>query len=316
MPTQNDLHVDKLLSDVAISVIQSPDAFIASKAFPYKEVSNQSDKYAKIPAGEFNRNQMRKRANATESAGGNWKVSTDSYFCDVFALHVDIGDQQRANADAPFALNANSSRFLAHQSLQAKEALFASTAMTTGVWSTDNSTPNWTSGSSTPIADVRTAARTMQLKSGFRPNKGVMTRDVFDVLMDHPDFLARVTNGTQSGEAAAVSKRIIASMFDLDEILVMDAIVNTAAEGQAATNAFHATEKFLLTHTAPLSLEGAPTAGAIFNWSGLAGKGSMGTRIKNIRMEHLEADRIEIQSAFDIKVTAPDLGYFFSGLLS
>ena len=320
MPTQNDLHIDKLLTDVAIATMQSADNFIANKVFPDVPVSNQSDKYPVIPAGDFHRDQMEKRADSTESAGGNWKVSTDSYFADVWALHKDIGDQQRANADAEFRLNSNTTKFLAHQALNRREAIFAATATVTGVWGTDDGTKNWTGASSTPIKDVRTASRTMQLKTGWRPNVAVLSRDVFDTLMDHPDFLARVTNGAQQGAigqgAAQVSKNIMAEMFDVNEVHVLDAIINTAKEGETDSNAFHATEICLLLYVAEATGEGIPTAGLTFSWSGFLGQGGLGTRVRNIRMPAKSADRIEIEQAFDMKVTVADLGHLFHSVLS
>ena len=320
MPTQNDVHVDKLLGDVSVAVIQEATNFIAGQVFVDKPVAKQSDKYAVIPPGDFHRDDMAIRADATESAGANWRVSTDAYFCDVWALHHDIGDQTRSNADSDFELNSNTTRFLTHKALLRKEKIFTETALATGVWTNESAALNWSGASSTPISDVRDASRTMQTTSGYRPNKAVMTRDVYDALLDHPDFLARVANGAQSGapgvSAAQVSRKIIAEMFEVDEILVMDSIENTAAEDVTPSNAFFASETMLLIYVSPIAGLGVPTAGYTFSWSGFLGQAGMGVRMKNFRMEELEADRLEIQMAFDMKVVAPDLGYLLTGLLS
>jgi hypothetical protein len=44
----------------------------------------------------------------------------------------------------------------------------------------------------------------------------------------------------------------------------------------------------------------------------MSGASSSGYRIKRFRMENIEADRIEGQMAFDYRVVAPELGYFFA----
>jgi len=50
-----------------------------------------------------------------------------------------------------------------------------------------------------------------------------------------------------------------------------------------------------------------PTAGLQFSWDGLFGATPSGGRISRFRMEHLKADRIEAEYAFDYKLTGDDL---------
>ncbi len=57
-PNQSALHVDALLTNVSIATMQKSDGFVANKVFPDIPVDKQSNKYAVIPAGEFNRDTM------------------------------------------------------------------------------------------------------------------------------------------------------------------------------------------------------------------------------------------------------------------
>jgi hypothetical protein len=59
-----------------------------------------------------------------------------------------------------------------------------------------------------------------------------------------------------------------------------------------------------------------PSAGYTFSWTGLLGSGAEGGRISKFRMEHLKADRIELEQAFDLKLVAADLGYFFNTVVA
>jgi hypothetical protein len=59
-----------------------------------------------------------------------------------------------------------------------------------------------------------------------------------------------------------------------------------------------------------------PTAGYTFSWNGYLGAGAEGNRIKRFRIERLESDRVEIQMAFDLKLVAADLGYFFTSIIA
>jgi hypothetical protein len=44
--------------------------------------------------------------------------------------------------------------------------------------------------------------------------------------------------------------------------------------------------------------------------------GGAGVRIKTFRMEHLASDRVEIDSAFDMRLVSADLGFFFNNVIS
>jgi hypothetical protein len=105
-------------------------------------------------------------------------------------------------------------------------------------------------------------------------------------------------------------------LFEIDEILVSDAIENTAAEGATAAHSFILGKHALLCYAAPSPGLQTPTAGYTFSWSGYMGASAEGTRMKQFRMEQIESDRIEIQMALDCKLVAADLGYFFNGVVS
>jgi hypothetical protein len=59
-----------------------------------------------------------------------------------------------------------------------------------------------------------------------------------------------------------------------------------------------------------------PSAGYTFSWTGLMGSSAMGGRITKFRMDHLKADRVEIEMSFDHKVVASDCGVLFAGIVA
>src|SRR5438046_2504592 len=136
-PIASDMHVNQPLSNVAVAFMQGANRFIASQVFPNIPVDKQSDLYYVWDRTDFNRVAMQKRAPATESAGSHYRVSTSPYFADVWALHKDIDDQTRANADAVFSQDKIATEYLTQQALLRKELSFATNFMVTGVWGTD-----------------------------------------------------------------------------------------------------------------------------------------------------------------------------------
>ena len=73
-PTARDIHVNAPLTNISIAFLQTADTFVASKVFPMVGVSKQSDRYYTYERGDFNRDEMEKRAPGTESAGGGYNI--------------------------------------------------------------------------------------------------------------------------------------------------------------------------------------------------------------------------------------------------
>lgn len=324
-PSRSDVHVDGPLTSVSLAFIQSTDAFVADRAFPRMGVAKQTDSYFTYDRGYFNRAEMQKRAPATESAGANYSISTDSYAADVWALHRDIADQVRANADSPISLDREAALLLSGQALLRKETEWASAHFVTGVWTTERAgvaaTPTgtqflrWDDAASTPIEDVRQGVRAVHQSTGFRPNKMVVGRIVYDALLDHPDIVGRLDRGQTSG-TAMVMRENLAALFEMQEVLVMDAIQNTALEGLTNVHSYIGGKHAVLLYTPASPGLMVPSAGYTFTWTGLLGGGALGSRISRMRMDPLKADRIEIEMAFDQKLVSADLGAFFLNAVS
>lgn len=324
-PSRSDVHVDRPLTNISIAFMQNANNFIADRVFPVIPVAKQSDKYFTYDRGMFNRDEMQLRAPGAESAGATYTLTTASYAADVWALHKDVADQVRSNADTPLQLDREATEFLTIKAMIRKERNWAAQYFVTGAWTNEitgvsgapgaSQFQRWDEAASTPIENVRAGARTMHQSTGFRPNKLVIGRAVYDALLDHPDIVGRIDRGQTSG-TAIVMRQNLAALFEMDEVLVMDAIHNTAVEGAANSHAFVGGKHALLAYAAPSPGIMVPSAGYTFSWTGLLGAGAVGTRIKRMRMEHLESDRIEIEMSFDQKKVAGDLGYFFLNAVS
>lgn len=318
-PSRGDVHVNRPLTNISIAFLQNADNFVADRAFPNIPVTKQSDRYFTYDRGEFNRDEMQKRAPSTESAGATYSIdSTPTYFANVWAIHKDVDDQVRQNADSPLQLDREATEFVTHKALIKREKEFVSNFFGASLWATDKTaSPKWDAASSTPIEDIRTGKRTVLASTGFRPNKMVVTRNVYDVLLDHPDIVGRLDRGQTPVGPAVTNRMQLAAIFELDEILVMDAIENTANKGGTASHSFiGGTDGCLLVYAAPSPGLMVPSAGYTFSWTGMAGASNAGMRIKKFRMEHLESDRVEIQQAFAQKLVSADLGYFFDDALT
>jgi hypothetical protein len=335
-PSRGDVHVNRPLTNISIAFVQSQDAFVASRVFPNIPVAKKSDAYFTYDRGEFNRDEMEERTPGTESAGGSYQISTDTYFARTRAYHKDVPDEVRANADSPINLDREATEFLTRKALIKREVTWATAYFTAGApgdtWTFDvdgaaarsaafdptaagnNDVVFWDDASSTPIEDVRLLKRYVLERTGFMPNTLTLGRPVYDALVDHPDIVGRIDRGQTTGPAMA-NRRALAALFEVEDVLVMDAIQNTGVEGQTAVHAFIGGKHALLSYKPASPGLMTPSAGYTFSWTGAVGSGNDGLRIKRFRMEHLESDRVEIGMSYDQKKTSADLGAFFGAIV-
>lgn len=313
-PTQNQVHIDAILTNISVAYMQKAENFIANKIFPIVPVDKQSDKFFTYTKNDWFRDEAQRRADATESAGGGYNLSTDSYNAEVWAFHKDVGDQTRANADAPINVDREAVEFITSRLLLKMETEFVSSYFTSGIWATDDTPANLWSDytNSDPLNDVEDAKRAILSTTGFEPNTLVLGYDVFKELKNHPDLVDRIKYTSSS----VITTDMIARMFDVDRVVVSKAVKATNNEGATGAYDFTAGKNALLCYSAPSPGLLQPSAGYIMSWTGVSGGLGQTIGSSRFRMESVKADRIEAEMAFDMKVVAADLGYFFASVVS
>lgn len=329
-PAQSDLHVNVPLTNVSVAYIQSPSEYIATKVFPQVPVQKQSDLYWKYSKSDWRRTDVQRRAPGTESPGVGWKYDTASYFCHVYAVHKDIDDQVRANADSNFRLDSDATKFITNQLLLKRDLDWVNTYFKTGVWATDRtgvtSAPNasqflqWDQAGSDPVADIAKYTIDFRELTGFSPNTLVLGANAMRVLKNHPDILDRIKY-TQKG---VVTEDLIAGLFGVKRLLVSYAtstsvaeINDTPTQDAAATYSFIANSKAGLLCYSPSSPSlMSPAAGYTFTWNGYAAGNSQGIRVSSFREERIRSDRVESEMTYDMKVVATDMGIFLAAAVA
>jgi len=174
---------------------------------------------------------------------------------------------------------------------------------------------------STPITDVTTARRTMQLASGgFKPNTMVIGKEVRDILINHPDVLARLNGGATVSNTALITDAKLAEIFEVENFYVMESVANTAAEGLAEVNGFIGGKNALLVHTPRTSGLMTPAAGLTFAWNNIPNVNNLGITVESFSDDALKrqqvAEHIQVKMAYDMKVVGADLGYFFEAVVA
>lgn len=323
-PTQSDLHVNVPLTNVSVAYMQSASTYIADKVFPKVPVRKQSDLYWKYSKSDWRRTDVTRRAPGTESPGVGWNFDTDNYFAHVYAVHKDVDDQLRANADSNFNLDRDATEFVTNQLLLKRDLDWNSAYFTSGVWNTDKvggtDFQQWSDAGSDPIGDIAQQVVDFRRETGFAPNIMILGAEVMKGLKQHPDIIDRIKY-TQRG---IVTEDLIATLFGVDQLYTSYATVATGpqipdarTQDAAASFDFITNAKSALLLYAPSTPSVmTPSAGYTFTWTGYLGGNNQGVRVKRFRMENIASDRIEAECTYDMKVVCPDLGVYLSDVVA
>ena len=317
-PQQGDVHVSRPLTDFGQKYMQDLSTFVGLRVVPNLPVRHRFDDYWEYNRGDWFRDEVRRRAVGTESIGVGYTLSQDAYKCDVWAIHFDAHDQQVDNADDQITLEEDGAALCAQRQMIRREHLVADAIFKTGVWNWSVDVPAnqkfdvaAVGAADTIIKYIRDAQRTMQQESGFRPNRILISRKGFDALMDNEDILERILGGATTQQPADVMRGLLAMLFEVDEIMVFNGIVNQSIEGEDDDFQFIGGNHMLLYYASPSVRRFQPIAAMQFSWSGFRGATDNGFRTKRFRVETVEAWRVETQSAFVYKVISKFLGYMF-----
>jgi len=226
MPGPENVHKDQILSN--ISIMYRNEAYVGTELMPIVPVKKKSDIYYiyDSKADRF-RIPQTLRAPRTESRTVDWKVTTDGYVCDEHALNDLIDDIERDNADKPLNPEVDTVEFLTDiiqlgLEMRIKDQLVASlSANAPGVvWDTYET--------SDPIVDIETGKNAIHAVIFKEPNILLLGKAVYDKLKHHPKILDRIKY-VQKG---VVTPELMASIFEVEKVIVGKAGYNTAKEGK------------------------------------------------------------------------------------
>lgn len=331
IPEGRSLYINAPLTTISTAYGQQGN-WIAPQVFPSVPVARQGDLYWFYPQGDWKRSIAGVRAPATESPGGGWEMETRNYYAHVYAVHKDVDDQTRVNAlGGGFNLDADATRWVTEQLLLKRDRLFVDSFIRTGVWTGGTGigggadgadlTGGAAAGSNTfvqfdrsgsdPIGLISGQTLGMARKTGVRPNVLVMGPAVYNALLNNQSIIERVK---YSG-SGFLTEDVIRQALGVDRMVVTWTTENTAPRGATDSIDFMNSKSMLLVYAPANAGLQQLSGGYIFTWTGLLGAGAFGTAIKRFRMEEIASTRVEGEMAFDMKVTSPDVGIFFSSVV-
>lgn len=328
LPTVSDVHVDRPLTNMSEAYFQDLSMGLASTCFPVVPVTNQSNKYFTWNKADNFRDEAQVRAPGTEVPRSGATPSTDSYNCLIYQWGDDIAYEVAANSDPGLNLDQTKTRRVIQTLLRRRERIFAANFLATSKWATDitgvSGSPSsgqvkqWNDAASTPIDDVLAGKTTILKNTGQEPNTLVLGYQVRQKLATNAQVLARITGGQTPNGPAKVSDQQLADLFEVDRILVSKGVYNSAVEGASASMDFIAGKVALLCYSEPSPSIDTASAGMTFVWTGGGNAfwSDYGVRIETMEEPLKRKRNIDGFMNFDQKLTASDLGCFWTSIIA
>lgn len=318
LSTGKDLHIDKMLSNVAINY--RPQGMIADLLFPVVNVDKEHDLYAVFSQGEALsvENTVRSRGSAARRITRS--VSSAGYHVRNFALAYDVPIEDRANMDPAFAfeLESGAARYLVDKlMLDWERRVLSIVSSTTNVSTAFVPNSSWAvngSGSGDPIMALMLAMEQGEGTTGYRPNRLLFGWKAWNYIRRNyhsRNFINGVSNG-----GGLVTRQSIADALEVENILVSRAFMNTANE--AMTNSVNLQSIFpadaIFGYYAPSGpSRETPSYGYSFRWTNPLLPTPLAVERHPYDTKH-KVESIEAGYYQDEKVTGAALGFLFLGV--
>jgi hypothetical protein len=313
MPTSSQVHIDAALTN--LSVGYSNPAFIADLLAPVVPVRKQSDKYYIYDSErEAFRQSDDKRAPGAAANEIDFGLSTDGYYAEDHALTSVIPDEERENADPVVQPNIDRTEFLRAKIDLNKEIELAGILTSTSVITqsaTLSGDSQWSSSNSDPIAAVEAQKATIMASVQALPNTLVLPYEVYAKVRIHAKVIERIAYGS----VGAVNEKVLAEIFDVDQVLVPRAFKNTADPGQAASMSYVWGTDALLCYVPTRAALKQVALTYTFAWANAPGSVA-GHRVDLWREERRKADMIRVQRYYDQKVIAAGAAYLWKSAVA
>lgn len=314
------VHIDVPLSNLAIQAFNGAEGFVANKIMPVITVGKQSDKYYTIDKDIWLRTVNDLRAPGTAPNQIEFKVSSDSFYCENRALRDILTAEDRANQDDALMLAERKAENIIQSILRGFErrvALKCTSISNVGSGVALTGTAKWSNYvASNPLADVSSGRSFIRSVTGITPNTAVLDYDTAEILRRHPAILD-VYKYTQGGIATLENLK---GVLEVENLYIAKGIYNSAKEGATASFANVWGNMCLLLYVQPGNLMTKRTAtfGANFLWrnadEGMATQLDAGAPpIAVRRYPHpdpgAKAEYVEAGFYSDEKIVAKDLSY-------
>lgn len=225
-----DYQVDAVLTQM--SVAYQNGELIGTKLLPRVEVEGRTGIYYVFDKSRFNINDSRRTGLARANRISNGMSKAAFGPLDEHALEEPIEYEVRATYPTPHDARVDATESVTEALDLGLESEIAA-KLTSGSVITQNVTLSGTDqfsdyAGSDPFAVFQTGIDTIKAASGVTPNTLELGYQVWSKLRHHPDLLGRMSVAS----VRVLTPQMLADLIGVSQVMIGDAVYNTADEGQ------------------------------------------------------------------------------------
>ena len=302
--TGRDLHTDIPLSNVALNY--RPQEAVADKVMPIVTVPNQSGFVTEFFRKDALRVERSRRAPGTEANKVDRGVGSRQFFCHNYALKTGVTAEDLANADPikKAVLFDNAATYVSDKLWLGWEQRVMSKVATTNVGSSAGVSSAW-NGAGNPIANVNGAIDVVKNLTGYRPNR-ILFGEAAWKSFRRDSTVRNLIFGTNNGGGFA-TEQAVKDLFELDELVVSRAAINSGNEAQAESLAQVLLDHVLVYYAPRSPTKDSPSWGYTYRW---AVPGIPSLTAERLPYDHkTKQHEVEVGYYQDERITGSEYGY-------
>lgn len=299
-------------SVMEIDLMGQLNGFIGLQILPVFEAPKASGTFGRLKLEQLLHTREVDRSPTGSYNRGEWEFEPESYVTTEKGLEERVDDNEAEMYKDYFDAELISAERCLHGVLHAAErrvrdAIFSeSNFSTTGT----SSVVDWaTLDSAKPLTDVELAVQAVYDASGFRPNTVVMTWKRFRQCVRTDEVKDLIKNQNfQDVRPEAITQRALATLFQVDQVLVADSTQNNAVQGDTPSLApTWGTEYVWVGKVARTRDIREPCVGRTIHWDE---DGSMvGGAFETYRDENVRSDIVRCRHQVDEKLIHTAVGH-------
>lgn len=305
-----------VLGMVASEYLSDSEQFIANRVLPKVGVRMKAATYPKIRRESMLKGADLQRAAKAAYNRTSWTYDTDTYACVEYGHESPVDDSDE-NFHSDYFDEATVSTEIAAFILALEfEKRVAAAVFNNSTWTPVSVGTEWSNVASTPIANINTGRKAIRDATGLICNTLIISFDVFTNLCINTIIIDRVKYCVADYARAGgrITPKLLAQLFDLDQVLVGDMSKDTTEEGYAASldNVWD-NEYAMLCHSTlnPDDNIKQPSLGRTFLWTQDSPELLVA---EEYREEEIRSNVVRVRHTVDEKIILPEAGYLMDNI--
>lgn len=314
------------LTNVSIAYLQKPENVAKGiRLFPRVPVPTATGHYYKYDKGSIARDDVKRKPAFGKVTPAVVGIEEDTYSCKVDQVIMGIDQIVSFNfqrAGVPGSIDPRKTKAIAATEKMNihLDVMFAKAFFQKGVWKNElegvATTPSskqfyqFDNDNADPIVLFDTLCNEIKREGRRKPNKLALGVDTFTALKENTLLLERIKFGGTTANPATVNEKVLAELFGVEEVIVLDSSYNIAPLGQEPKMEFICDTKgalLLYASSSPSVVE--PSAGYTFSWDPL-GNGQPVVFSHFLGESGTHAEFVEGLCAYDMKKTCDDMAVY------